>query len=57
MNENRLTTVEKAHIEKVLKLTKYNKSKAAKELGIVRSTLWKKLREHNIKVPNWWEIL
>lgn len=43
-----LTSVEKAHILKVLNYTKWNKSKAASLLKVSRPTLDKKIREYNL---------
>jgi len=43
--------VEKNLILKVLKETKWNKYQAAKILGITRSALYGKLRNHEIMVP------
>jgi transcriptional regulator with PAS, ATPase and Fis domain len=39
---------QKEIIRKALETTKYNKSKAAKILGISRTTLWSKLKELNL---------
>ncbi|MBD1381985.1 sigma-54-dependent Fis family transcriptional regulator [Metabacillus arenae] len=41
---------EKDLIEKALHEANYNKSKAAKALGIDRSTLWRKLKKYEIKI-------
>lgn len=47
-SQSTLNDVEKAHIEKVLKHTEGNKSKAAEILGIGTSTLYRKLDEYNL---------
>lgn len=44
-----LKEVEKVHIEEALKRTKRKKEKAAEILGITKPTLYKKIREYNIK--------
>lgn len=41
----RLDTMEKEHIEKVLKFAEGNKSKAARLLGISRKKLYQKIEE------------
>ncbi len=40
---------EKSHIEKVLKSTHGNRTKAAEILGISRKSLWEKIKAYNIK--------
>jgi DNA-binding NtrC family response regulator len=40
--------IEKEYIEKILKITNYQKSKTAKLLGIDRKTLYRKMKEYNI---------
>lgn len=45
-----LAEVEKVHIQKVLKHAAGDKNKAAKLLGISRSTLYKKLEDYNIEL-------
>jgi transcriptional regulator with PAS, ATPase and Fis domain len=42
-----LSQVEKAHILEVLEYFNGDKSKAAKALGIGKTTLWRKLKEEN----------
>ncbi|MFH7319333.1 sigma-54-dependent transcriptional regulator [Desulfurivibrio sp. D14AmB] len=41
---------ERAHIEKILRITSGNRSKAADLLGISRKTLWEKINSHKLKV-------
>lgn len=43
---------EKEVIEQTLELTKYNKSKAAKILNIDRKTLYNKISQYDIQLPN-----
>jgi len=43
-----LVEMEAKHIRFALDVLKGNQSRAAKELGISRSTLWRKMREYNI---------
>ncbi len=45
-----LADVERAHIEQVLRALEFNISAAAATLGVSRTTLYKKLRDHGIKV-------
>ncbi len=45
-----LTDVEKAHIEKVLKMFAGNKSRTARALGIALNTLKKKINDYNINI-------
>jgi two-component system response regulator AtoC len=40
---------EKAHIMRILKSTKGNKTKAAEILGISRKTLWEKVKAYHIE--------
>jgi transcriptional regulator with PAS, ATPase and Fis domain len=44
-----ISAMEKKHIEHVLQLLNHNYSEAAKELGVSRSTLWRKMKEYGIK--------
>jgi two-component system response regulator HydG len=46
-----LADVEKAHILAVLYEHQWNQARAAEELGISRTTLWRKLREYEIRDP------
>lgn len=46
-----LCTIEKLHIQKVLKHTKGNKTKAAELLGIGLTTLYRKMEEYKITTP------
>ena len=43
-----LVDVEKAHIDRTLKANRHNRTHAARELGISRATLIKKIREYNL---------
>jgi two-component system response regulator HydG len=43
-----LSEVEKAHIDRTLKAHHHNRTHAARELGISRATLIKKIREYNL---------
>jgi two-component system response regulator HydG len=43
-----LAEVEKAHIDRTLKANQHNRTHAAKELGISRATLIKKIREYDL---------
>ena len=45
-----LEEVEKAHIERILAMTKGNISQAAKQLGIDRATLYRKIRKYGLSV-------
>ena len=45
-----LEEINKEAILSILKDEKYNKTKAAKRLGISRSTLWRKIRKYNIDI-------
>ena len=40
--------MEKAHIDRTLKANAHNRTHAAKELGISRATLIKKIREYEL---------
>jgi transcriptional regulator with PAS, ATPase and Fis domain len=44
-----LAEVEKEHIQRVLALHRGNATSAAKQLGISRTTLWRKLREYGLR--------
>lgn len=44
--EDALATLEAAYLEKTMKDTKYNQSRAAIKMGLSRGTLRTKLREH-----------
>jgi DNA-binding NtrC family response regulator len=46
-----LADVEKAHILAVLYEHQWNQARAAEELGISRTTLWRKLREYQVRDP------
>jgi transcriptional regulator with PAS, ATPase and Fis domain len=43
-----LSEVEKAHIDRTLKANQHNRTHAARELGISRATLIKKIREYDL---------
>jgi two-component system response regulator HydG len=43
-----LADVEKAHIDRTLKAHRFNRTHAARELGIARATLIKKIREYEL---------
>ena len=43
-----LADVEKAHIDRTLKAHQYNRTHAARELGIARATLIKKIKEYDL---------
>jgi DNA-binding NtrC family response regulator len=43
-----LADVEKEHIQRVLRLHRGNATSAARQLGISRTTLWRKLREYGL---------
>jgi DNA-binding NtrC family response regulator len=43
-----LSDVEKAHIDRTLKAHHFNRTHAARELGIARATLIKKIKEYNL---------
>jgi two-component system, NtrC family, response regulator AtoC len=44
-----LADIEKEHIQRVLALHRGNATTAARQLGISRTTLWRKLREYGLK--------
>jgi len=44
-----METMEQAHIRKVLELCQWNRSHAARELGIGYNTLWRKMKRYGIK--------
>ena len=46
-----METMEQAHIRKVLENCQWNRSRAARELGIGYNTLWRKMRKYGIKQP------
>jgi DNA-binding NtrC family response regulator len=46
-----LAQVERSHIERVLRRHDYNMLKTAQQLGISRTTLWRKLKEYGIEKP------
>jgi transcriptional regulator of acetoin/glycerol metabolism len=46
-----LETMEKAHIRRVLEHCQWNRSRAARELGIGYNTLWRKMKKYGIKPP------
>lgn len=48
-NSTSLAAMEKAHIQKILKLTKGNKTKTADLLGIGLTTLYRKIEEYQIE--------
>jgi transcriptional regulator with PAS, ATPase and Fis domain len=49
-----LAEVEKAHIDRTLKANGHNRTHAARELGISRATLIKKIKEYNLlDKPGW----
>ncbi|MCG3110948.1 MAG: sigma 54-interacting transcriptional regulator [Candidatus Manganitrophus sp. SB1] len=49
--EGTLADQEKTLMLKALEKTDWNQAKAAEELGISRSTLWRRLKEYGIKIP------
>jgi transcriptional regulator of acetoin/glycerol metabolism len=44
-----LADVEKEHIQRVLALHRGNATGAARQLGISRTTLWRKLRQYGLR--------
>jgi two-component system nitrogen regulation response regulator GlnG/two-component system response regulator HydG len=44
-----LAQVERDYIRKALEVCQRNHTEAAKRLGISRSTLWRKLKEHGME--------
>ncbi|MFC2949193.1 sigma 54-interacting transcriptional regulator [Virgibacillus sediminis] len=53
-NENKLTNdeLEKAKIKNVLLQTSGNRNKAAKSLGMSRTTLWRKIKQYNLEAED-----
>lgn len=49
-NDNNLDKIEKSVINKVLKLNKGNISKTAKELGLTRTSLYRRMKKYNLHV-------
>ena len=47
-----LETMEHAHIRRVLEHCQWNRSRAAKELGIGYNTLWRKIKKYGIESPD-----
>jgi transcriptional regulator of acetoin/glycerol metabolism len=47
--DNTLLEMEKAHIRRILTENQWNVAKSAKILGIDRSTLYNKIKRHNIR--------
>lgn len=43
-----LAELEKRHIERVLQKLNYNQSLASRQLGLSRTTLWRKMKEHKL---------
>lgn len=50
----KIDLAERETIVKELNRTKWNKTRAAKNLGIAKSTLFEKLRRYSIKTPDMW---
>ena len=50
----KIDLAERDTIVKELNRTKWNKTRAAKNLGIAKSTLFEKLRRYSIKTPDMW---
>ena len=46
-----METMEQVHIRKVLEQCQWNRSRAARELGIGYNTLWRKIKRYGIKQP------
>jgi DNA-binding NtrC family response regulator len=46
-----IETIEQAHIRRVLEHCQWNRSRAARELGIGYNTLWRKMKRYGIKPP------
>jgi two-component system response regulator AtoC len=46
-----LSEIERDHIRNVLESCEWNQERAATQLGIGRTTLWRKLRKYNIECP------
>ena len=49
LNIPTLDDMEKQHIQSTLNLLNHNYTETAKKLGISRSTLWRKIKTHNIE--------
>ena len=49
--EYTLKELERRYIEAVLRRNRGNRSKTAEQLGIGRNTLWRKIKEYKIDVP------
>jgi transcriptional regulator of acetoin/glycerol metabolism len=47
-----METMEQAHIRKVLEHCQWNRSRAARELGIGYNTLWRKMKKYGIEPPD-----
>jgi DNA-binding NtrC family response regulator len=47
-----METMEQAHIRRVLERYQWNRSRAARELGIGYNTLWRKMKRYDIKPPD-----
>ena len=47
-----LETMEQAHLRRVLEYCQWNRSRAARELGIGYNTLWRKMKRYGIKPPD-----
>ncbi len=47
-----METVEQAHIRRVLEHCQWNRTRAARELGIGYNTLWRKMKKYGIKPPD-----
>jgi two-component system response regulator HydG len=51
-NDMSMETIEQAHIRRVLEHCQWNRSRAARELGIGYNTLWRKMKKYGIKPPD-----
>jgi two-component system response regulator HydG len=49
--EKKQAIVEREQIAKALQKSRWNRSRAARELGISRTTLWSKMQKHGIRPP------